>query len=617
MRAGLPFKNQTTEHTEKKVKISLKKTIFVVVLIVFVFPAFVFSEIVINEIAFDESKGSPDWVELFNTGPDSVLIDGWILEDEDTGAGNEIYIQLSTPVPVGAYVVVLVDAYGIDDTDFSDHQAWLYSGTGTTVNLAASKDELSLYAGLPMSSSTIKDFVAWVTKGEYNGEKDQVHAVAAGIWTNGEAVVLADTGHGYSLARSSTSFDTNRTSDFSGHLIPTPGFVNVVPEMCDNGIDDDNDGQVDCTDSDCSEEPICAQPLMEICSNGHDDDNDGQSDCADGDCLADPFCRQTGVWQQVVINEIAWSGTAAGSSHEWVELYNTGSSDVNLTGWVLETGDEDWEVVLSSRIPAFGYYLMERSTDTVVSNVQADSLYTGALSNRGEDLFLKDISSRTIDAVCFESEWPAGSKSPDYLSMERINPLSEGNSAANWRSNDMMTRNGLDANGVLLNGTPKAQNSVYGYVAPALTEICFNKTDDDEDGAIDCADADCVQDPFCLSLSQINMIKADENKKSFSPYDKDKAFQSVPLFFNTRSGTVVKTIRIVNIRGETVKEIMNNDRGADGVNYSAVSEGFVSWDGRDQHGHVVPIGIYIVYFEGVDAVNGDRVTAKDTVVVGR
>ncbi len=52
-----------------------------------------------------------------------------------------------------------------------------------------------------------------------------------------------------------------------------------------------------------------------------------------------------------------------------------------------------------------------------------------------------------------------------YRTMERIDPLTA-DTDANWASNDGITRNGLDANGNPLNGTPKQQNSVYAPPPP-------------------------------------------------------------------------------------------------------------------------------------------------------
>jgi len=63
-------------------------------------------------------------------------------------------------------------------------------------------------------------------------------------------------------------------------------------ENCSNGLDDDQDGQIDCADSDCASSPSC-QAVTENCGNGVDDDQDGLADCADTDCAADPVCQGT------------------------------------------------------------------------------------------------------------------------------------------------------------------------------------------------------------------------------------------------------------------------------------------------------------------------------------
>ena len=62
-----------------------------------------------------------------------------------------------------------------------------------------------------------------------------------------------------------------------------------TPEVCDNGIDDDGDGDIDCDDSECVADPYCAG-TPEVCDNGIDDDLDGDVDCDDADCAADPYC---------------------------------------------------------------------------------------------------------------------------------------------------------------------------------------------------------------------------------------------------------------------------------------------------------------------------------------
>lgn len=51
-------------------------------------------------------------------------------------------------------------------------------------------------------------------------------------------------------------------------------------EICDNGIDDDNNGLIDCQDPACDP----CDPPIEICDDGIDNDGDGLIDCADPDC---------------------------------------------------------------------------------------------------------------------------------------------------------------------------------------------------------------------------------------------------------------------------------------------------------------------------------------------
>ena len=59
-------------------------------------------------------------------------------------------------------------------------------------------------------------------------------------------------------------------------------------EICDNGIDDDKDGAIDCADrNSCAFVPVCQvedSTRGTTCSDGEDNDEDGLVDCADPDC---------------------------------------------------------------------------------------------------------------------------------------------------------------------------------------------------------------------------------------------------------------------------------------------------------------------------------------------
>jgi hypothetical protein len=187
-----------------------------------------------------------------------------------------------------------------------------------------------------------------------------------------------------------------------------------------------------------------------------------------------------GLGADIVINEVAWAGTAASPSDEWIELYNPTEDAVDLTGWVLMFGERVIHLgaaegvtteVRQSTIAAGGYFLLERPDDETVSGIEADVLYKGTLSNTGVVIELRNAAGEMVDRVDTpETGWPAGTAGggePPYASMERVDPLSD---VAEWAGNDSRIRNGTDANGDPLNGTPGQENSarIIALAAPRV-----------------------------------------------------------------------------------------------------------------------------------------------------
>jgi len=160
----------------------------------------------------------------------------------------------------------------------------------------------------------------------------------------------------------------------------------------------------------------------------------------------------------VVINEIAWMGTPSNYADEWMELRNATDQEINLKGWSLIALDGSVEILLEGKIPAQGYFLLERTDDTAISNVEADQIYSGALSNFGVHLQLRDGHNSLIDEVDCANGWFAG-ENYNKGSMERENPAISGNERTNWHTNDGSQLFALDVEGQTILGTPKAKNS--------------------------------------------------------------------------------------------------------------------------------------------------------------
>ncbi|MBI5649651.1 MAG: lamin tail domain-containing protein [Chloroflexi bacterium] len=173
----------------------------------------------------------------------------------------------------------------------------------------------------------------------------------------------------------------------------------------------------------------------------------------------------------IVINEIAWGGTAASSTDEWIELFNPTAASITLNAWTLsDGGDINVTFPVTATIPAFGYFLLERTSDTTISDIRADLIYTGGLRNDpSETLTLRDPSNTIVDtANSGSATWFGGSASPNYFSMERRDPANA-DIATNWLSNNGIIRNGKDANNSPINGTPKQINSATRILTATLT----------------------------------------------------------------------------------------------------------------------------------------------------
>lgn len=154
----------------------------------------------------------------------------------------------------------------------------------------------------------------------------------------------------------------------------------------------------------------------------------------------------------VLINEVAWAGTAADkTSHEWIELRNTTGDKVNLNGWKFTNKDENINVVFDTNdfVDIYSYYLLERTDDDAVLGIEADKIFVSAVRNSDEFLRLIDNRCNMIDEVVAENgnwkEWPAGTASPDYRTAERSADLT-------WH-----TYSGSGTNSIF--GTPRADNS--------------------------------------------------------------------------------------------------------------------------------------------------------------
>ncbi|MDD5098479.1 MAG: lamin tail domain-containing protein, partial [Candidatus Pacebacteria bacterium] len=147
----------------------------------------------------------------------------------------------------------------------------------------------------------------------------------------------------------------------------------------------------------------------------------------------------------MVINEVAWMGSKASSNDEWIELKNVSDKNIDLKGWRLSDKGDQINIVFESLIvPQGGFVLLERTDDNAVPFIPADVIYSGALSNSEEAIYLFDSSCALQDSVLANPDWPAGNNS-EKRTMERGADFSWHDYSGNGTQN--------------IFGTPKQENS--------------------------------------------------------------------------------------------------------------------------------------------------------------
>jgi MYXO-CTERM domain-containing protein len=194
----------------------------------------------------------------------------------------------------------------------------------------------------------------------------------------------------------------------------------------------------------------------------------------------------------VIISEINWAGSTANTGDEWVELFNTTGSAIDMTGWHLYetnggttlTNQTAGFPLPSGTIPANGFMLITARSGAAVASACTNATtctkisitaFNSNLANGGEQLQLQDNTGKPIDtAGNANTAWPAGSNGTPKKSMERNSPLCglpDGTLAASWHSNDGTVTVGTDSGGNSLTATPGAANSQWSAAPLCSTAL--------------------------------------------------------------------------------------------------------------------------------------------------
>ena len=276
----------------------------------------------------------------------------------------------------------------------------------------------------------------------------------------------------------------------------------------------------------------------------------------------------------VIINEVMFENPEG--SLEYLEVYNRSEKILDLSGLIYTTRKTDGSLNAGNAIPTSttllpkAYLALCADADSVrnyhlcpaESNIISFSW--SSLSNDGATLIIANSAKDTIfDELTYSPKWHHPLvKNPKGVALERIHPDLPTQDAKSWHS----------AASEVKFGTPGYKNSQYRNID---TVSVLEKT-----------------------------VWAEP--EAFSP-DNDGVDDICLIHYKTKSNGYVANAMLFNVNGVKVFQLASN--------VLLSTDGFLSWDGRTDTGKNANVGIYVLYFEMFNALNGDRKQIKIPIVV--
>ncbi len=271
---------------------------------------------------------------------------------------------------------------------------------------------------------------------------------------------------------------------------------------------------------------------------------------------------------QIIINEIMFDPDA--DNAEFIELYNNTDDFIELGGFGM-FDDKNYNEQVSPYLYSLApneYFIIASDSSFFAQYPLVDegkvNIVNGSnlgLSNDEDIISIKDFFGNTIDSLNYKTDW----HNPNILntknrSLERLNPDLLTNDASNWSTSVKPA-----------GATPGEQNSIFveQLISESNISISPNPFSPDNDGFED--------------FTSIN-------------YSLSKPIAQV-------------RIKIFDSKGRLVRTLSNNQ--------SIGSNGSIIFDGLNDNGNPLKLGIYIVYMEVVDAQNGSTESFKEAIVVAR
>jgi len=555
-------------------------------LLIIVFPPSAFSRVVLNEVLANEpgSRVKLEWVELFNTDTLAIDLGGWtFISKSDTTV-----FPAGTLIPEKNYLILARKLVSISPDSESFECYW---GNGSGVwgdNPIENYPVLEVKLSLTNSSGSVTLIDPQQNSSNFSWNKDAGDGVS---WERiSPSGIDSISNWGFCVyTKGSTPGEVNSITPVPNDLSITPFDLSTEPaspgenenfklkvnvrnsgtsSSGENSLyffcDYDFDGSLE--ENESLGTPVYIPPIpvnQDVTSSKELSFPKGvyrlyvQIGEDDKEYNNQTFIniRVGQTLPEVVINEFLCS--PGDNQPEWIELYNRAATPINLKNWHL--GDSAGQSLITNEdLNLFpGEYLIITENRSLFSSSFPEAncnviepLSWHILNNGGDWIILTDSLGFTIDELSYTAEADIKGFSQERVSSEKVS--SDQNNW--WRS--------VDPKG----STPCKINSIQNSYS----------TED---------------------------VKLDIDPNPFSPDGdgfEDQAGISYTIPFKSEL-----TLKVFDVRGRLVRTLMDKAPQVSGV---------IFWDGKDNDGNIVKVGIYILHLK---TSGSSSLSKKTTIVVAK
>jgi Lamin Tail Domain len=552
-------------------------------------------DVLVNEIMYAPTGDEPEWVEFYNASSDTVDLRNWKISDSNIST-KSIITSSDYFLPPMKYAIV---AKSTDFQSVHPNVPAIIASFSALNNTTA--DDVVLYDAIGTTIDSVMYAPAWGGQNGKSLERIDWQAASTLVGNWGTSVDSSGSTPGSTNSIARMDYDLALTNIMQTHSVIDGKIIPVITATLRNAgrmamdtmmicfyADSNHNARPDSIELLCSKTVIqhlapldfivVSESLPQI-SPGNTNviiriqsfmDERARNDTASISISIEYEKRA------LVINEIMFNPLEG--QNEWFEVFNPGSQSVDLYHWTVNdrptfSGAVNKFVIADSSVFVFPQHYAVIAADSSIIKLFPDVANAGtsnlllilkrsgglSFNDDGDVVQLNDLTGKTIDSVAYLSAWqnPAVADTKGR-SLERINPLLDSNDPHNWSTCTS-----------LLGGTPGKANSILTNPVPGTATISVSPNPFSPDG-------DGFED-FCM------------------------------ISFHVPFSSAFVNVRLYDIKGRLIRTLVNTE-------FSGSNGSFI-WNGLDDNGQRVRIGVYVVYFDASEPLSHQTVTAKKVAVV--